>query len=117
MLRSKAAQLIQASFRTSVHKASRPPVGKFDLVQGPRTFRLVTLSSFSSTTMADVSEMDYEKVKSGLEDKSIVLIDVRTAEERKEKHGAIPGSKHIWSKFFHHENMVVGLQHEFRNHN
>merc|ERR1712117_670683 len=55
-----------------------------------------TLSSFSSTTMDDVSEMDYEKVKSGLEDKSIVLIDVRTAEERKEKHGAIPGSKHIW---------------------
>ena len=102
MLRSKAAQLIQASFRTSVHKASRPPVGKFDLVQGPRTrtFRLVTLRSFSSSTMADVSEMDYEKVKSSLEDKSIVLIDVRTAEERKEKHGAIPGSKHIWSKFF-----------------
>ena len=49
--------------------------------------------------MTAISEMDYEKVKSGLQDKSIVLIDVRTAEERKEKHGAIPGSKHIWSKF------------------
>ena len=101
MLRSKAAQLIQASFRTSVHNASRPPpVGKFDLVTvGPSTFRIVNLRSFSSSTMADISEMDYEKVKSGLEDKSIILIDVRTAEERKEKHGAIPGSKHIWSKF------------------
>ena len=44
------------------------------------------------------SEMDYEKVKSGLEDNSIILIDVRTAEERTEKHGAIPGSKHICRK-------------------
>ena len=62
-------------------------------------FCIVTPRSFSSTTMGDISEMDYEKVKSGLEDKSIVLIDVRTAEERKEKHGAIPGSKHVWSEF------------------
>ena len=44
------------------------------------------------------SEMDYERVKTGLESNSIVLIDVRTTEERKEKHGAIPGSKHICSK-------------------
>merc|ERR1719507_2249741 len=40
--------------------------------------------------------MDYEGVKAGLEDNSIVLIDVRTTEERTEEHGAIPGSKHIW---------------------
>ena len=44
------------------------------------------------------SEMDYERVKSGLEDDSIILIDVRTREERTEKHGAIPGSKHICRK-------------------
>ena len=55
-------------------------------------------SRSSSAAMGDVSEMDYEKVKSGLEDNSIILLDVRTTEERKEKHGAIPGSKHIWSK-------------------
>ena len=48
----------------------------------------------------DSSEMDYEGVKAGLEDNSIVLIDVRTTEERKEEHGAIPGSKHIWSKLY-----------------
>ena len=48
--------------------------------------------------MGDSSEIDYEKVKSGLEDKSIILLDVRTKEERTEKHGAIPGSKHIWGK-------------------
>ena len=50
--------------------------------------------------MGDSSEIDYEKVKSGLEDKSIILLDVRTKEERTEKHGAIPGSKHIWGKLF-----------------
>ena len=40
------------------------------------------------------SEMDFEKVKSGLEDNSIILLDVRKSREE----GAIPGSKHIWSK-------------------
>jgi len=36
--------------------------------------------------------MDFEKVKSGLEDNSIILLDVRKSREE----GAIPGSKHIW---------------------
>ena len=55
-------------------------------------------TKYSSSAMGDNSEMDYERVKAGLEDNSIILIDVRTTEERKEKHGAIPGSKHIWGK-------------------
>ena len=46
--------------------------------------------------MGNNSEMDFEKVKSGLEDKSIILLDVRQTREE----GAIPGAKHIWSELF-----------------
>ena len=104
MLRSKAAQLFQATKLRTVHKSSRPPpTGTFPIKKSV-TVRTVSLAtprySSSSTTMGDNSEMDYERVKSGLADNSIVLLDVRTAEERKERHGAIPGSKHIWGKLF-----------------
>ena len=46
--------------------------------------------------MGNNSEMDFEKVKSGLEDKSIILLDVRQTREE----GAIPGAKHIWSELW-----------------
>ena len=94
MLRSQAAQLFNATFRTT-HNSTGPPSFAIEKSSRVRTFRY---SSSKSTAMGDSSEMDYEKVKSGLEDKSIILLDVRTKEERTEKHGAIPGSKHIWGK-------------------
>ena len=46
--------------------------------------------------MGNNSEMDFEKVKSGLEDNSIILLDVRQTREE----GFIPGAKHIWSEYF-----------------
>ena len=38
--------------------------------------------------------MEFENVKSGLSDKSLILIDVRNPDEL-EKHGKIPGSINI----------------------
>ena len=44
--------------------------------------------------------MEFESVKAGLADKSLVLIDVRNPDEL-EKHGKIPGSINIPCKLFY----------------
>ena len=49
---------------------------------------------FNPTNKKFIKKMEFESVKAGLADKSLVLIDVRNPDEI-EKHGKIPGSINI----------------------
>ena len=63
-------------------------------------FKISDFLQHNKSKIDKIQKMEFESVKAGLADKSLVLIDVRNPDEL-EKHGKIPGSINIPCKLFY----------------